>query len=62
MTAENNLTAAQVALAAANAALPLNDSLRLLDVCGKRVDSCKLRFAYTSLPFGGFPGANTVRQ
>jgi len=62
VTAENNLTAAQVALAAANAALPLNDSLRLLDVCGKRVDSCKLRFAYTSLPFGGFPGANTVRQ
>jgi lambda family phage minor tail protein L len=62
VTAENNLTAAQVALAAANAALPLNDPLRLLDVCGKRVDSCKLRFAYTSLPFGGFPGANTVRQ
>jgi lambda family phage minor tail protein L len=62
VTAENNLTAAQVALAAANAALPLNDPLRLLDVCGKRVDSCKLRFSYTSLPFGGFPGANTVRQ
>lgn len=62
VTAENNVTAAEVALAAANAALPLNDSLRLLDVCGKRVDSCKLRFPYTSLPFGGFPGANTVRQ
>jgi len=62
VTAENNLTAAQVALAAANAALPSNDSLRLLDVCGKRVDSCKLRFPNTSLPFGGFPGANTVRQ
>jgi lambda family phage minor tail protein L len=62
VTAENNVTAAQVALAAANAALPLNDPLRLLDVCGKRVDSCKLRFSYTSLPFGGFPGANTVRQ
>lgn len=62
VTAENNVTAAEVALAAANAALPLNDSLRLLDVCGKRVDSCKLRFPYASLPFGGFPGANTVRQ
>jgi len=62
VTAENNVTAAEVALAAANAALPLSDSLRLLDVCGKRVDSCKLRFSYTSLPFGGFPGANTVRQ
>jgi lambda family phage minor tail protein L len=61
-TANNNLTAAQNALAAANAALPSTDSLRLLDVCGKRVDSCKLRFPYSSLPYGGFPGANTVRQ
>jgi lambda family phage minor tail protein L len=27
------------------------------DVCGKRLDSCKLRFGNTSrLPFGGFPG------
>ena len=62
VTAESNVTTAQAALAAANAALPLGDPLRLLDVCGKRVDSCKLRFSYTSLPFGGFPGANTVRQ
>jgi lambda family phage minor tail protein L len=61
-TANNNLVAAQNALAAANAALPLTDTLRLLDVCGKRVDSCKLRFPYSSLPYGGFPGANTVRQ
>jgi len=61
-TANNNLIAAQNALAAANAALPLTDSLRLLDVCGKRVNSCKLRFPYSSLPYGGFPGANTVRQ
>ena len=61
-TANNNLVAAQNALAAANAALPLTDSLRLLDVCGKRVNSCKLRFPYSSLPYGGFPGANTVRQ
>jgi len=61
-TANNNLVAAQNALTAANAALPLTDSLRLLDVCGKRVNSCKLRFPYSSLPYGGFPGANTVRQ
>jgi lambda family phage minor tail protein L len=61
-TANNNLVAAQNALAAANAALPLTDTLHLLDVCGKRVDSCKLRFPYSSLPYGGFPGANTVRQ
>lgn len=27
------------------------------DVCGKRLDSCKLRFGNTArLPFGGFPG------
>lgn len=62
VAANNNVTAAQAALAAANAALPPTDPLRLLDVCGKRVESCKLRFPYTSLPFGGFPGANTVRQ
>lgn len=61
-TANNNLTAAQNALTVAYAALPLTDSLRLLDVCGKRVDSCRLRFPYSSLPYGGFPGANTVRQ
>jgi hypothetical protein len=62
VTANNNLIAAQNALAVANAALPADDSLRLLDVCGKRVESCKLRFPYVSLPYGGFPGANTVRQ
>jgi len=27
------------------------------DVCGKRVQSCQLRFPNQSLPFGGFPGA-----
>ena len=32
------------------------------DVCGKRVSSCQLRFANTSLPFGGFPGAIQGRQ
>lgn len=30
------------------------------DVCGKRVDSCKLRFGQTAeLPYGGFPGIGT---
>jgi len=30
------------------------------DVCGKRVDSCKLRFGESAeLPFGGFPGIGT---
>ena len=61
-TAINNLTAAQNASNAAYAALPLDDPLRLLDVCGKRVNSCKLRFPEASLPYGGFPGANTIRQ
>lgn len=28
-----------------------------LDVCGKRVESCRLRFPNGTLPFGGFPGA-----
>lgn len=32
-----------------------------LDVCGKRLASCQLRFVNQSLPFGGFPGANLVR-
>jgi lambda family phage minor tail protein L len=27
------------------------------DVCGKRVESCRLRFQNATLPFGGFPGA-----
>jgi phage-related protein len=49
-------------LSAAIAALPANDSLRLEDVCGKRVSSCTLRFPEQSLPFGGFPGANVTRR
>lgn len=34
-----------------------------LDVCGKRLTSCKLRFGSkdAELPFGGFPGAARVR-
>ena len=32
------------------------------DACGKRLDSCKLRFGETGvLPFGGFPAAGLVR-
>jgi|TARA_R100000479_G_scaffold36568_2_gene16174 lambda family phage minor tail protein L len=32
------------------------------DVCGKRVESCKLRFGNTSeLPFGSFPGAGLIQ-
>ncbi len=32
-----------------------------LDVCGKRLSSCKARFGETAeLPFGGFPGAGKV--
>lgn len=62
ITANNNLASAQNALDVAYAALPLDDPLRLLDVCGKRVNSCKLHFPGVSLPYGGFPGANTIRQ
>jgi len=33
-----------------------------LDACGKRVESCKLRFGETAeLPFGSFPGAGLSR-
>lgn len=32
-----------------------------LDVCGKRISSCKLRFPNTVLPFGGFPGAGRIK-
>lgn len=32
-----------------------------IDVCGKRLSSCKLRFGETTeLPFGGFPGAGLI--
>lgn len=43
----------------------VNDTLTanpLLDQCGKRLASCKLRFgANNELPFGGFPGAGLYR-
>jgi lambda family phage minor tail protein L len=50
--------AAQAAFNAALAALPANDPLRASDQCGKRLTSCRLRFGTSTLPFGGFPGAN----
>ena len=32
------------------------------DVCGKRVNSCKLRFGtYAELPYGGFPAAGMTK-
>lgn len=43
---------------AAFAALPQDDPLWQLDVCGKRTASCKLRFPRQAIPFGGFPGAS----
>jgi lambda family phage minor tail protein L len=32
-----------------------------LDVCGKRLSSCKARFGTAPLPFGGFPGVGLTR-
>ena len=43
------------------AALPEDDPIWQLDICGKRTSSCKLRFARQALPFGGFPGASLQR-
>lgn len=55
-------TAAQAALNAANGALPVGDDILRRDRCGKRLQSCRLRFGLNgSLPFGGFPGANLTR-
>jgi lambda family phage minor tail protein L len=58
VTAENNYGVALSAHNAAIAALPDNDPIYALDVCAKRVESCKLRFPRQALPFGGFPGAS----
>lgn len=60
-TANSQLSSAQAALSAATAALPNNSGLFQQDVCGKRLNSCKLRFGATDLPFGAFPGANLSR-
>jgi lambda family phage minor tail protein L len=59
--ANGQLSAAQANLTAATAALPGNSELFQQDVCGKRLNSCKLRFGATELPFGAFPGANLSR-
>jgi len=54
--------AAKSALDGAFAALPVDDEVLKRDQCGKRLQSCRLRFGATgSLPFGGFPGANLTR-
>jgi lambda family phage minor tail protein L len=50
--------AAQNAFNSALAALPSNDAIFANDRCGKRLTSCRLRFGASTLPFGGFPGAN----
>lgn len=55
------LLAATNALNAAAAALPSNSAVFQQDVCGKRLNSCKIRFGASELPFGGFPGANLTR-
>lgn len=53
---------AESALEAAYAALPSNDDVSKRDKCGKRLQSCQLRFGIKgALPFGGFPGANLTR-
>jgi lambda family phage minor tail protein L len=59
--ANSELSSAQEALSAATAAIPNNSELFQQDVCGKRLNSCKLRFGATNLPFGAFPGANLSR-
>ncbi|BAO90681.1 phage minor tail protein L [Caballeronia cordobensis] len=33
-----------------------------LDACGKRLQSCRMRFGNGWLPFGGFPGAGVYRR
>ena len=59
--ATSNYNASQAGLSAALAALPSNDPVWNIDVCGKRVRSCQLHFPGQSLPYGGFPGANLSR-
>jgi lambda family phage minor tail protein L len=68
--ATTNYNNSDAALSAALTALPANDPLWSIDVCGKRIKSCQLHFPATqgplplksqSLPYGGFPGANLSR-
>ena len=54
--------AAVSALNAAYAALPADNEIKKRDKCGKRLQSCRLRFGTRgALPFGGFPGANLTK-
>jgi len=57
-TATADLQNAKNALDVAAANLSMSSALYSQDVCGKRLNSCKLRFGSKDLPFGGFPGAN----
>lgn len=56
--ARTTFNAAKAALDAAEAALLVEDPNGVaVDVCGKRLQSCRLRFGNRrDLPFGGFPG------
>ena len=58
--ANSGLTSAQTAYNAALAALPSGSTVFDQDVCGKRLNSCRLRFG-ADLPYGAFPGANLSR-
>jgi len=60
-TAAAEEVAAKAVYDAALAALPEDDDLYQNDRCGKRLDSCRLRFGTGTLPFGAFPGANLFR-
>jgi len=60
--AAGDLEAAEELLEEAFEDLPEDDPLYALDVCGKRLASCKLRFGNDSpLSFGSFPGAGLTK-
>lgn len=55
---EDSLTDYQIAFNA----LPTDDPLYSLDICGKRITSCKIRFGEDNpLSFGGFPSAALIK-
>lgn len=61
-TASGAVVAAEAAFVAASGGLgPLAAAVSGADICGKKVNSCRLRFPRSALPFGGFPGANLQR-
>ncbi len=61
-SAQTAVDTAESTLDTALSALPPDDALFSLDVCGKRLASCKLRFgASNPLPFGSFPAAGLIR-